>query len=104
MCSSYFHARTKISAGVHRREVMGTMLVCKSLGAQQSHHSRHSHHLDELGGGNVALGGLLGGERLRPAGGGTMPLQAVFWQPTCVGMKDVDGTNVKQRICLSYVE
>lgn len=63
-----------------------------------------ANHLDELGGGNVALGGLLGGERLCPAGGGTMPLRAVFWHPTCVGMKDVDGTNVKQRIFLSCVE
>lgn len=83
---------------------MGTMLGCKSLGAQQSHHGHRSHHLDKLGGGNVALGGLLGGERLCPARGGTTPLRAVFWHPTCVGMKDVDGTNVKLRIFLSYVE
>lgn len=83
---------------------MGKMLGCKSPRAQQSRHGRRSHHLDELDGGNVVLGGFLPGEGLHPAGGGTTPLKAVFWCPTHVGMKDVDGTNIKQRIFLSSVE
>lgn len=39
---------------------MGKMVGYKSLCAQQSHRGHHSHHLDELGGGNMALGGLCG--------------------------------------------
>lgn len=59
----------------------GQMLVCKSLRAQQSHHGHRSHHLDELDGDNVALGGLLGAKGLHPAGGGITPPKAVFWCP-----------------------
>ena len=83
---------------------MWKMLGCKSLRAQQSHHGCRSHHLDKLGGANVALGGLMGGEGLHPAEGGTMLLKAVFWRSTYVGMKDIDGTNVKWKTFLSYGE
>lgn len=61
-----------------------------------------SRHLGGLGGVSMPSGGLLGGkDGLHPPRRGTMPLKAVFWCPTHVGMKGGDGTNVKWRIFLS---